>query len=125
MNTITIHPQTIEVPEPLVIHPSVSPKAAVLLMQVADELHRNPAGYNQQKPVHHCGAACCIIGWMEHFSNEAPDWFGEKIGLTKRQHSNIFNYPLWGKFYNRHIRSYEVPASTGIARIEHFLRTGE
>lgn len=123
------HPQTVEVPVPLEVHPSVSPLAAELLMRVVEEIGSRPENYNQQNPVRKrwlsgCESPCCIIGWMEHFAGQS-DCSGAAVGLTKRQYDSIFSYGQWGQFLDVQKLAKDVPASVGIARIEHFLRTGE
>lgn len=119
----TVFPQTEEIPVPLEIHPSVSPLAAELLMKVAERLALNPACYNQQWPRHSCNSPCCIIGHMEHLSGVDGN------GLTEHQRQSLFYVSHWPEGLQpeeRTIMAVEsIPASDGIARIEHMLKTGQ
>lgn len=116
-----IHPQTVAVPEPLTVHPSVSALAAELLMKTCEQIAKEPDSYNQQVPTRMCGSPCCITGWMEHFAG------GYNIGLTREQERSLF---LWFSGWPNHLqggfdRAKDVTADFGIARIEHFLTTGQ
>lgn len=136
MNTTkTQFPQRETIPAPLEIHPSVSPLAAELLLKVAEVLAARPKLYNQQIPYPaECGAPCCIIGHMEM---EARAMGLREIGLTGEQSNAIFLFNKWPEQFRNpvHERYWKgkcrgcltstVTAPEGIARIEHFLRTGE
>lgn len=119
------HPQVEAIPAPLEVHPSVSPLAAELLMKTAEVLHMKPELYNQQYPTHRCNSPCCIVGHMEAFAGES-DMCGKAVGLTYEQYRGIFNYPSgWpAHLVKFEMRACEVPASMGIARIEHMLTHG-
>lgn len=116
-----IHPQTVEIPQPLDVHPSVSQRAQEILMQVAELLAKSPERYAQRTP---CGSCCCIIGHAEALGH------GES-GLSQTQRSRIFLMMYWPTALMKAAQPYynsmavDVPASIGIARIEWFLRTGE
>lgn len=121
-----VHPQTVEIPQPLEVHPSVSSLAAELLMKTAELLAHEPACYLQSNP---CGSVCCIIGHMEAIAG-VDTLFGDssthvRIGLQGDQYEKIFHLPEWPAHIRQNYASENVPASIGIARIEHFLRTGE
>ncbi len=124
----TTFPQTIEIPQPLEVHPSVSPKAAALLEGVIEVLMKEPQRYHQLQPSSHCGSPCCIVGHMQILSA------GDDLGLTPEQFNDIYYTSNWinkgipgvDEHYNKQgCAGHNLPASIGIARIEHFLRTGE
>ncbi len=120
----TVFPQTEAIPQPLEVHPSVSPLAAELLMKTAEKLAKSPSCYNQQEP---CGSVCCIIGHMEIIlAGKHLPFYDDSLGLTNTQYHRIFEYSqeTWGKLYSTD-RAFAIPASVGIARIEHMLRTGQ
>jgi hypothetical protein len=127
------HPQTVDVPLPLEVHPSVSPLAAELLMKTCDAIAREPKEYDQSLPISRgCGSPCCIIGHMGNligFRGSLDTHNCEKIGLTVAQYKAIWSAYSWpAQFYQRggnELRWPDIPALTAIARIEHFLRTGE
>ena len=129
------HPQLIESPQPLEVHPSVSPVAAELLMGAAERIARHPDQYAQRhlaKHFHKCGTACCILGHMGEIRGVAACAYvaQEKMGLTPRQFDAICYTENWPKYFkNRYpgvdYKNMEIPAEVGVARIEHFLRTGE
>lgn len=121
--SLQVHPQTTEIPEPLTIHPSVSPLAAELLMKTARELMVRPWLYDQSKPIaRECGAPCCIIGHMMNFSGQGGmACEPQRVGLSSSQFVSIFHAFSWPV----HPKGSATTAAEGIARIEHFLRTGE
>ena len=117
----TAFPQTVAVPEPLEIHPSVSALAAELLMKVCDILHAEPARYDQGTERSSCGGPLCIVGHMKALAGS------KKIGLTEEQYIAIWSAAGWPSQF-REFDKYEswrdIPATNGIARIEHMLTTG-
>lgn len=129
----TVFPQTEEIPVPLEIHPSVSPLAAELLMKVAEILANEPARYCQAKfSGHRCGAACCILGHMAASAgmrlpfDETGELNAHNLGLTSLQYRRIFSHSLWPECIGAMNLAYkEVTPMLAIARIEHFLRTGQ
>jgi hypothetical protein len=130
--TTIIHPQTEAVPALLPRHPSVSEKAYDLLTGVIEVLMTQPKSYRQDLCcVTSCGSACCIIGHMLNqqglFTAERPaghnkQWAASVCGLTYAQFTAIFYADNWPTSHNE--LNLATP-SQGIARIEHFLRTGE
>lgn len=127
VQSVSVHPQIVEIPVPLVVHESVSPLAAELLMKTAETLASNPMLYDQRVPYpqHDCGAPCCIIGHMRIHAGEAHSGslYLDKIGLNDDQFERICYVNSWPDHIRRF--GYEATPAQGIARIEHFLRTGE
>lgn len=129
MNTkTTTFPQTIEIPSPLEIHPSVSPLAAELMMKTAEVLAATPQLYLQHTAgAGSCNTPCCIFGWMRRFSGEENTYWKDcitSVGLTPQQAESIFKYWEWPACVAPRNKLL-ITAHEGIARIEHFLRTGE
>ncbi len=126
------YPQTTEIPVPLVVHESVSPLAAELLMKVTDILHRNPENYNQARcNTYWCGTPLCIYGHMANIlgkkvngvCDEDRDASAKEVGLTKKQLEALFYTENWPTAHGKFM--HDATPEQGIARIEHFLRTGE
>ncbi len=126
-----IHPQEIAVPLPIEVHPSVSPKAAELLGGVIAVLLKTPEKYNQQEPYSVCGSPCCIMGHMALMG-----YPGTSSGLTSDQTFGIEYLSGWPAHLREAVQNtaeadghrkltmeYATPEQ-GIARCEHFLRTG-
>lgn len=118
------HEQTVEIPLPLEVHPSVSAKAAALLEGVMEALMKTPAMYRQSNADHRCGSPCCIIGHMRAqlgvYGHYCDPGILDSLGLKEEQAKRLFSSHYWPTPHN----SDPSPAQ-GIARIEHFLRTGE
>lgn len=118
-------PQTEVIPQPLTVHESVSPLAAELLMKAAEILAKTPERYYQGECTNECGAPCCIIGHMLWLVG-AQDLLSsskaalDSIGLSNIQRDRIYHTFYWPMKHTRNPSPQE-----GIARIEHFLRTGE
>lgn len=135
MNTknTTQFAQEVEIPLPLEVHPSVSQKAAELLLGVIEVLMRKPEMYNQMGTHQmECGTPCCIIGHMRVLSGDRFADRHKKLGLSVNQCESLFHATKWPEQFkpSHGDVSYSticerIPASVGIARIEHFLRTGE
>lgn len=131
-STATPFPQVVEIPVPLEIHPSVSPLAAELLMKAADAIHRDAKIYRQDGCDPSCDSACCIIGHCQQaagvYFNRRPAGLNREetahlLGFSAKQFDSIFYTNLWPTSHG--IGHNEATPEQGIARIEHFLRTGE
>lgn len=123
MKTHTIHPQTEAIPS-LVIHPSISPQAAELLLKTADILASQPERYNQGNlfaKYSPCGTACCIVGHMGLLigENSLCTRDHKKVGLTYQQIMAICWLDGWPTE-----TQHPVSPAQGIARIEWMLTTG-
>lgn len=122
-------PQEMEIPVPLTVHESVSPKAAELLLKTADRLAYMPDEYCQGAFTthHNCGTACCLLGHMARFAGLKLDYDEEgninasRVGLTPPQYKRIFNTAFWPMMCRG---QHDATPQEGIARIEHFLSTG-
>lgn len=123
-------PQEMEIPVPLTVHESVSPKAAALLEGVIEVLMVTPKMYDQWSAYRsHCGTPLCIIGWMAHFAgipqNTYPEQrdreaFAPTLGLTAFQLERLYLPSLWPTPHD----NAPTPAQ-GITRISHFITTGQ
>ncbi len=123
------HPQTVEIPQPLEVHPSVSELAARLLATVIERLMAKPDSFNQNSASISCESPCCILGHCAILigASNVDESRPEFLGLNRVQFQKIFWPDQWPKQF-RPANDNEwkgIPAATGIARIEHFLRTGE
>lgn len=121
------HPQTEAIPQPLEIHPSVSPKAAGLLLSVVEVLIKTPHRYRQWWPLNSCETPCCILGHMAAFAGRScfsPDSCDE-AGLTLPQFESLFLWSRWPATFQKGLGQHSAAAPEAIGRIEHFLRTGE
>lgn len=133
-NNIT-YPQTVEIPAPFEIHPSVSPKAAELLLGVIEVLMTRPLDYHQGIGYvkAECGTPCCILGHMYILQSGRPlqgahfvgTDSGTAFGLTEDQSLSLYVSPFWPSPWKQKSDTDWVHPETAIARIEHFLRTGE
>ena len=135
--------QLVEIPQPLEVHPSVSPKAAALLEGVIEILMREPSRYNQmQEFPSSCKSPCCILGHMRQVAGVSATLAEHgDVNLTYQQQERLLHFADWpasckelgyealkakfGENYWLLPTSENLPASVGIDRIEHFLRTGE
>lgn len=129
----TVYPQTVEIPEPLEIHPSVSPLAAELLMKTAERLAAEPSSYNQADCAGRgtCNSPCCIIGHMLVFAgcwelDSHTSVARARIGLTQSQRDALYHASRWPILFQVADKSLrEIIPAQGIARITHFLSTGQ
>lgn len=128
----TVHPQTVEVPLPLEVHPSVSPLAAELLMKTYETIVREPKLYHQgvRYVKEDCASPCCILGHMSVAKNGRHahgvyTWSGAGLGLTHEQTTAIYTSTIWPAPFTQKNSCELCPVEIGLARIEHFLRTGE
>lgn len=129
----TVYPQTVEIPKPLEIHPSVSPLAAELLMKTAEILAAQPSSYDQSDCGGRgtCNSPCCIIGHMLVFAGcwelaSHTSAAQQRIGLTQDQRDVLYSPYRWPGHLRVAGRSWsEITPAEGIARISHFLSTGQ
>lgn len=127
-----VYPQTVEIPEPLEVHPSVSPLAAELLMKTAERIAANGKSYVQERCDPSCGSACCIIGHMQDVAGVYYNYptaglnrveTAPRIGLTLHQFERLFYTHNWPTPCGCNLN--EATPEQGIARISHFLSTGQ
>lgn len=110
----TIHPQTVEVPAPLEIHPSVDPVLAQKLLRITDMFSLHPETFNGF--VSHVENGCgCIIAHLK----EGRNIHGFKVADEYPASSQALR-----RIYNEAASAGEC-APWAINRIETFLRTGE
>lgn len=107
-----VHPQTVEIPQPLEIHPSVSADLAREMLRVADTLCRCPELFDGGTVVDlYPDRPRCIIGHLTGNRHLAFERWPE-------------NQPALYRMYGE-ANAHGDDAGWAIARIEHFLRTGE
>lgn len=124
-----LYPQTVEIPQPLEIHPSVDPELARGLINAVEYINEHPEEL-QMTNGHSYEKGGCVICHVERLSNwKRPALTGmegeaEKdtpLGNWKR----IYQPNAWGNKFNFDKGCSWQHAEGRIARIEHFLRTGE
>lgn len=122
------YPQSEVIPQLLEIHPSISAKAAELLMKTSKRLMQQPEAYNQSWPIHDsCGTPCCILGHCASFIGRTAvgPCDATLVGLTDSQFYSLFWRSRWPDQFSFPLNPYGVNAETAVARIEYFLRTGK
>lgn len=130
MNKLTqnnaVHSQTIEIPKPLEIHPSVDPELARGLIATIDHIAVHWDTLDISLSNFWGGSVGCFACHAERFSNwRRPD------NITQwRVGGSIHDYPIGDarRFYAPHVfneRCWWKTFESATARIEHFLRTGE
>lgn len=127
MNKITqnnaVHPQTVEIPQPLEAHPSVSESLANGLLAAVEKFHREPRVFDMGAGV---GAMergqserFCVICWAHKLTGF--DYSGYNLWETPSplgHPARIYDVDQWP------CKTDSQCISKTIARIEHFLRTG-
>lgn len=122
-----VHPQTVEVPEPLTVHPSVDPELARGLISAVEYIYAHPEEFSMESSDFNniCGPRGCAICHAERlsgFKRNRAEW-SRNVDPSK--------IPLGD---GRRIYDIRFYAGTGfdwsskfppVARIEHFLRTGQ
>lgn len=135
MNTknTTQFPQTVEIPQPLEVHPSVDPELARGLMAACEYIAANPDKFDMAEGhITYDGRGCviCHAARLSKWNRTAVE--GSGIAADEQE---VTSFPLgdWRRIYSPHGWNKEnCGANNGytqheprIARIEHFLRTGE
>lgn len=120
-------PQTVEVPAPLEIHPSVDPELARGLIAAVEYLADNPEKFSFGVPRLLENGVGCIICHAERLSNWRRDrergyeYSDPKLPLG----SYIRIFFKCGAYDANEIEMDYDTVAGRMARIEHFLRTGE
>lgn len=119
------HPQTVEIPDPLEIHPSIDPELANGLMAALESIAAKPETFCFVANVWE-GTRGCVICHAEKFSN----W-----KRPAHENRSMKPYPLgdfqriffWDNGNGDSVyEKFGWDTNFGrFARIEHFLRTGE
>ncbi len=129
----TAHPQTVEIPQPLEIHPSVNPELAKGLMAACEHISCHPEQFDMSAPGFDSEGKGCVICHVERLSNWRRDRTithtialseNEVYGWALGDWRRIFSPFGWNKDNCGHYAGYNYDESR-FARIEHFLRTGE
>lgn len=119
-----VHPQVEEVPTPLEIHLSVDPELARGLLNAVEYIDKHPEEFNMASGNFdkYCGPQGCVICHAERLSNWKRNW-----GNTY----SIKDIPIGDgrRIFDRRFHTENgfdwFGSKLPIARIEHFLRTGE
>lgn len=122
-----VFPQTVEIPAPLEIHPSVDPELARGLIAAVEYIDQHPEEFDMTNPRFEDGKDC-VICHAERLSNwKRPADGSGFIFLTKSaigHWSRIFFHLNWGGLNPKWNDGYNS-SELRLERIEHFLRTGE
>lgn len=121
------YPQAPDLPQPLEIHPSVDPELAKGLIAAVEYINDHPEEFDMAVgPQEGPGRRGCVICHVERLSNWRRSscdnmWLtGAPLGHPARIY-NPSNWPYRGPQFGNDW----VTNEGRIARIEHFLRTGE
>lgn len=121
------YPQTVEIPEPLEIHPSVDPELARGLIAAVEYIEDHPAQFDIGRCVFvdGKGCICChaerLSSWQRPCSPKSDEFLSAQslddipIGHWER----VYWYMYWPKQFD-----YRT-AEGRVNRVNHFLRTGE
>lgn len=108
----TVYPQTVEIPEPLEVHPSVDPELAAIMLGVSDMIARAPQCFNGRiSTITHDGCGCIIALAMGRPMLSSA-W------MAKFPKSEAVLHQINGEAIGK-------DAAWAIARIEEFLSTGQ
>lgn len=122
----TVYPQTVEIPEPLEIHPSVDPELARGLIAAVEYIDKHPLEFYMGHGLPD-GQPDCVICHAERLSSwkrspSIQNWLVGKSGdiYPLGDARRIFSPSSWCAL----CMDYNTTAGR-IARISHFLSTGQ
>lgn len=124
----TAFPQTQAIPEPLEIHPSVDPELARGLIAAVEHIEVHPEEFDMGEGFNHGKGAGCVICHVERLSNwrRPIDHLMNNITpLPIGHYLRIYRQDYWWHGENVMQRFEHKNTEGRLARIEHFLRTGE